>query len=103
MRLADSSRVNLSRFRILDLLSESLCGFTCIQLAKRSGQDESDSRSFRASLATRLRRLRTLGLVRCDLDKFSRPSHSRKIGVYRWRISERGVERLRWAKKNGRV
>jgi hypothetical protein len=103
MRLADSSRAKLSRFRILDLLSEGLFGFTCIQLAKRSGQEDSGTRSFRASLATRLRRLRALGLVRCDLDKFSRPAHSSRDGIYRWRVSERGIARLKWAKKNGRL
>ena len=98
MRLADSSRAKLSRFRILELLSEGLFGFTCIQLAKRSGLGGWEARSFQASLATRLRRLRALGLVNRELDKFARTNHSRRIGVFRWRISERGAQRLEWAK-----
>lgn len=103
MRLADSSRAKLSRFRILDLLSESLFGFTCAELAKRSGQENWDTRSFRASLASRLRRLQFSALVKCELDKFSRPPRSSPHGIYRWRISARGVKRLKWAKKNGRL
>jgi hypothetical protein len=103
MRLADSRRANLSRFRILDLLSEGLFGFTCTQLAKRSGQKGNDTRAFRASLATRLRRLQSSGLVNRDLDKFSRPAHSLRQGVYRWRLTAHGIARLKWAKENGKL
>src|SRR5580698_6523432 len=103
MRLADSSRAKLSRFRILDLLSEGLFGFTCVQLAKRSGQKGNDTRSFRASLTTRLRRLQSSGLVNRNLDKFSRPAHSPREGIYRWRLSARGIARLKWAKENGQL
>jgi hypothetical protein len=99
MRLADSRRAKLSRFRILDLVSEGIIGFTCSQLAKRSGQESSNTRSFRASLTTRLRRLYQLGLIRRDLDRVSRPAHSHKNGVYRWRITPRGIMRLKWAKE----
>jgi hypothetical protein len=99
MRLADSRRAKLSRFRILDLVSEGIIGFTCSQLAKRSGQKSWNTRSFRASLTTRLRRLYQLGLIRRDLDKISRPAHSRKNGIYRWRITSRGIMRLKWAKE----
>ena len=101
MRLVDSSQAKLSRFRILDLLSESLFGFTCTELAKRSGQANWDTRSFRASLATRLRRLQFSALVKRELDKFARPAHSSSDGIYRWRISVHGMQRLKWAKKNG--
>src|SRR5271154_5669110 len=103
MRLADSRRAKLSRFRILDLLSEGLFGFTCTQLAKRSGHKGNDTRSFRASLATRLRRLQSSGLVNRDLDKLSRPAHSLPDGVYRWRLTAHGIARLKWAKENGRL
>jgi hypothetical protein len=99
MRLADSRRAKLSRFRILDLVSEAIIGFTCSQLAKRSGQTNWNTRSFRANLTTRLRRLHQQGLIRRDLDKVSRPAHSRRDGIYRWRITSRGVMRLRWAKQ----
>jgi hypothetical protein len=103
MRLADSSRAKMSRFRILDILSEALFGFTCYQLAKRSGQEGWESRPFRASLTTRLRRLQAFGLVHRDLDRAYRPPHSRRIGIYRWRISARGMARLKWAKQHGRI
>lgn len=97
MRLADSSGPKLSRFRILELLSQEVLGFTCSGLAKRAGQDW-NTRSFRASLATRLRKLRQQGLVRSDLDKLSRPAHSRRAGVCRWRLTGRGLARLSWAR-----
>jgi hypothetical protein len=98
MRLADSSEAKLSRFRILELLSGALFGLTCSGLAERTGQQNSGTRSFQASIATRLRRLRRLGLVRCDLDRLSRPAHSRRVGVYRWRLTGRGSDRLSWAR-----
>lgn len=101
MLQGNRSRQDLSRFRVLALLSTSDFGFTTAELAKASGRDRSSSRSFQASLGTRLRRLRRWGLVRCRLDKFDRPMRSRRKGVTRWRLSTRGVERLAWAKSNG--
>ena len=101
MRLADSRRAKLSRFRILDLVSDGIIGFTCSQLAKRSGQPAWNTRSFRANLTTRLRRLHQQGLIRRDLDKISRPAHSRPEGIYRWWITQRGEDRLAWAKSEG--
>jgi hypothetical protein len=92
-----ASQDELSRFRILKLLSNALFGLTCFQLARNSGREDWKSRSFRASLATRLRRLRSSGLVRRDLDGWLRPAHSRRVGVYRWWITKRGRERLAWA------
>ena len=103
MRLGDSSGDELSRFHILKLLSDALFGLTCFQLAKKSGQEHWNTRSFRASLATRLRRLRSSGLIRRELDRLSRPAHSRRIGIYRWSITPRGQERLAWAKSKGLV
>jgi hypothetical protein len=95
--LADNSE-EISRFWILSLLSEAIFDLTCREIAKKTGKELWYTRSFRASLATRLRRLRTLGLVQRKLDRFSRPSRSRRVGIYRWRISDRGRQRLLWAK-----
>jgi len=103
MRLGDSSGDEMSRFRILKLISDALFGLTCSQLAKRSGREHWNTRSFHASLATRLRRLRSSGLIRRELDRFSRPARSRRIGIYRWWITQRGQERLAWAKSKGLV
>jgi hypothetical protein len=93
----------MTRFHILKLLSDALFGLTCSQLAKKSGKEHWNTRSYRASVATRLRRLRFSGLVRRELDRFSRPAHARRIGIYRWRITQRGQERLAWAKSKDLV
>jgi hypothetical protein len=93
----------MTRFEILKLLSDAFFGATCSQLAKMSGQKHWNTRSFRASLATRLRRLRSSSLIRRELDRWSRPAHSRRIGIYRWWITQRGQERLAWAKSKGLV
>ena len=37
------------------------------------------------------------------MDRLSRPAHSRRAGVYRWWITQRGQERLVWAKSKGLV
>jgi hypothetical protein len=101
MRLADSRRAKLSRFRLLDLISQGIIPFTCNQLAKRSGQTSWYTRSFRANLATRLRKLHQQGLIQPYLDRTSRPAHSRRSGIYRWRITQRGRDRLAWARSKG--
>jgi hypothetical protein len=95
--LADNSEV-ISRFRILELLSETIFGLTCREIAKQTGKEHWSTRSFRASLATRLRRLRALGLVQRKLDRLSRPPGCRRVGIYRWQISDRGLKRLLWAR-----
>lgn len=100
--LADNSEV-ISRFWILLLLSEAFFGLTCREIAKRTGKAHWYTRSFRASLATRLRRLRSLGLVQRNLDPLFRPVRSRRVGIYRWSITDRGRERLSWAQTNNRV
>jgi len=96
--LANSSEPKLSRFRILDLLSAAIFGLTCSALAECTGQRRWNTRSFQASLTTRLRRLRQLGLIRRDLDKLSRPARSSRDGIYRWSITSRGRDRLAWAR-----
>jgi hypothetical protein len=101
MRLANSRRGELSRFRILELLSEGFGGSTCAELAKRTGNEKWKTRSFRASLTTRLRRLKALGLVNRSLDRFFRPARSRRVGIYRWNISAKGINRLAWAREKG--
>jgi hypothetical protein len=95
--LADNSE-EISRFWILLVLSEAFFGLTCREIAKKTGKERWHTRSFRASLATRLRRLRTLGLVQRNLDRVFRPARSRRVGIYRWSISDRGRQRLLWAK-----
>jgi len=102
-RLANSSQQHVSRFRILALLSGSVVGLTCLELAQRTGKANSATRSFRASLATRLRHLRRYGLVDFYYCKLFRPRRSRRIGVRRWRLTDRGRKRLDWAREQGRV
>ena len=99
----NNSERKLTRFRILALLSSANYGLTCKELAKASGQDHFSKRSFLASLTSRLRRLRRWGLVRRKLDRFNRPMRARRIGVYRWRISRRGLDRLAWARTKRKV
>jgi hypothetical protein len=101
MRQGNSSRERFSRFRILELLSATDGALTCSELAKRSGQAGFWTRSFRASLATRLRRLRRWGLVWRHRERWGRPARSRRAGIYRWRISRRRLARLGWAKEKG--
>ena len=98
-----SVRMPRSLLEAFRAISDALFGLTCSQLAKKSGQEHWNTRSFRASLSTRLRRLRSSGLIRCELDRFARPAHSRRIGIYRWSITQRGQERLAWAKSKGLV
>lgn len=98
MHIGDSTEYGMSRFRILKLISDAIFGLTCFELAQRSGQDHWNTRSFQASLATRLRRLRDSGLIKPGLDRSSRPPRARRKGVYRWRITRRGIARLAWAK-----
>lgn len=95
--LADNSDA-ISRFWILLELSETVFGLTCREIAKSTGREHWYTRTFRASLATRLRRLRSLGLVQRKLDPSFRPVRSRRAGIYRWNITDRGRERLVWAK-----
>jgi hypothetical protein len=95
--LADNSE-EISRFWILLVLSEAFFGLTCREIAQKTGKTRWYTRSFRASLATRLRRLRSFGLVQRTLDRLSRPARSRRVGIYRWKISDRGRQRLLWAK-----
>ena len=95
--LADNSE-EISRFWILLVLSEAFFGLTCREIAQKQERRGGIRRSFRASLATRLRRLRFSGLVQRTLDRLSRPARSRRVGIYRWKISDRGRQRLLWAK-----
>jgi len=103
VRLGDSSHVGINRFLILSELSSSFLGLTCFELSKNLGNGRERDRYFRASIATRLRRLRALGLVQCELDGFAGPSRSRRIGIFRWKLSRRGEARLAWAKSQGLV
>jgi predicted transcriptional regulator len=98
----------MTRFEILKLLSanDPFLGYfhpvSCAELAKRTGNPRSNSRSYRASLSTSLRRLRKYGLVRRKEDRSLRPAHGGG-GVYVWTISQKGLRRLSWAKEQGKV
>jgi predicted transcriptional regulator len=98
----------MTRFQILKLLSANvtILGYfrpvSCAELAKRTGNPRSNLRSYRASLATSLRRLWKYGLVRRKEDRSLRPAHGGR-GVYVWTISEKGLLRLSWAKEQGEV
>ena len=98
----------MTRFEILRLLSENVTflGYirpiSCAELSKRSGNPRFNTRSYRASLATSLRRLLKYGLVRRKEDRSLRPRHGGH-SVYVWTISEKGLQRLSWAKEQGKV
>ena len=96
----------MTRFEILKILSANTTFFgyptpiSCAELAKRAGHPRSYTRSYQASLATRLRRLWNYGLVIRQFAKSHRPG-PRRVSV--WTISPRGMERLSWAKARGKV
>jgi hypothetical protein len=96
----------VTRFEILKLLSANTTIFgypapiSCAELAKRAGHPRFYSRSYKASLTTRLRRLWNYGLVIRQFAKSRRPG-PRRVSV--WTISPKGMERLSWAKAHGRV
>jgi hypothetical protein len=89
----------MTRFQILELISGQNRPLTCEEIAKLSGHPTGYSRSFYASVASRLRRLWRLGLLCRD----SRPSRRLRGSVYVWTLSERGKERLLWARSQGKV
>jgi hypothetical protein len=101
--LGNSSHADISRFLILSVLFNSFFGLTCFEISKTLGKGRERDRHFRASIATRLRRLRASGLVRCELDKFAGPTRSRRTGIFRWRLTRHGETRLQWAKSQGLV
>jgi hypothetical protein len=98
----------MDRFTLLHYLSKNcvLPGFpvaiTCAELANRIGDAQFSTPSGRANLATRLRRLWTYGLVRRKTDKSRRPARGGP-GVYLWSITEKGLQRLSWAKKHNKL
>lgn len=98
MRLADSSRPALSRFRLLELIAAHERGFTCSALAKLTHLPGWYTRSFRASLGTRLRRLWRWGLLQRRLERSHRTRHARRKGVFVWTITAKGMSRLQWAR-----
>lgn len=97
----------MDRFKLLYHLSKSsvLPGFfipiSCAELAKRTGDTQFSTRSGRANLATRLRRLWLYGLVHRRKDRSRRPPGGGP-GVYLWTITEKGLRRLSWAKAQGK-
>ena len=92
----------MSRFVILALLARMNRAVTCVELARLCGLPGWFTRSFRASLNSRLRRLRRWGLVKRKLVPWLKPARA-SCGVYVWTISERGKLRLQWARKEGKL
>ncbi len=90
----------MTRFDILAILAGQNRGITCREIAELSGQTLFGTRSFRASLNSRLRRLWRWGLVRREMRQELRPRHAR-TGVYVWDLSARGRQRLAWAQGRG--
>ena len=83
----------MTRFELLELLNQQNCAISCAEISGLLKVPDRHTRSFCSSLATRLRRLYRWGLVR----------RQRLRSRYLWRISERGRERLAWAKSRGLV
>src|SRR6266568_3219771 len=98
MRLGNSSRHTLSRFRLLELVSTHESGLTCKDLAALSRNPCWYRRSFRASLGTRLRRLWKWGLLQRRLERSYRTRHASQEGVFVWTITAKGESRLQWAR-----
>jgi hypothetical protein len=92
----------MTRFDILQQLSSYLMPVTCKQIAKDSGYINWRTRSFQASLATRLRRLKTYGLLRRETFRTGLIFRSRRR-LHHWSITSRGMARLAWAKSEGKV
>jgi hypothetical protein len=92
----------MTRFQILDLIGRQSKPLSCKELASLTGTWKWDKRAFRASFATRLKRLWGYGLLLRQINPALRPAHSR-TGVYVWSLSLRGQKRLAWAKSKGFV
>jgi DNA-binding IclR family transcriptional regulator len=87
----------MTRFEILNLVSNFPTPVSCKDLAKSTGLPNFHTRSFQASLATRLRRLKNHGLLRVDGHKSGLFFRSKRR-LNHWSITKRGRDRLAWAK-----
>jgi hypothetical protein len=92
----------MTRFEILRLISNFITPVTCKDLAKSTGFPNSRTRSFQASLATRLRRLRSHGLLQRGRYKSGLIFRSKRR-LNHWSITQRGKDRLAWAKSKNLV
>jgi hypothetical protein len=92
----------MTRFDILGILARHPEGISCRELVVLSGCGNSRFRDFHSSLAARLRLMRQRGLVSRQVEPNRRPPHARN-GLCIWTISKRGIERLEWARENGKV
>ena len=92
----------MTRFQLLAVFADFILPKSCAEVAKHINQTRSQSRAYRADLATRLRRLWSYGLLHRDqrLGWFF-PKSKRK--TYFWSITQKGVERLKWARTQGKV
>lgn len=94
----------MTRFEILDQMADYLVPVTCAEFAKRSGHPKAHTRSFQASMATRLRRLKAYGLVRTEGFGWAwRPISRSKRRINYWFITRKGRDRLAWAKSEGKI
>jgi hypothetical protein len=82
----------MTRFDILAILAAQSHPISCARLAELTGECRSYRRSFHADLGTRLRRLYRWGL----LHRWQ--AFNGRRATYLWSLSERGRERLDWAK-----
>jgi DNA-binding HxlR family transcriptional regulator len=92
----------MTRFEILRHISKSLTPVTCKDLAKITGNPKAHTRSFQASLATRLRKLSAYGLLRRQIYKSGFLLRSKRK-IHHWSITQRGIDRLSWAKSVGKL
>ncbi len=92
----------MTRFDILRLISNFLTPVTCKELAKSTGLPNLHTRSFQASLATRLRKLQVYGLLR---RKRYRPGFifRGRREVNHWSLTQKGRDRLAWAESKNLV
>lgn len=92
----------MTRFEILREFSKYFSPVTCKDFAKGTGNPKAHTRSFQASLATRLRRLRAYGLLRSATYKSGLIFRSKRR-LHHWSITARGRDRLAWAESEGKV
>jgi hypothetical protein len=92
----------MTRFEILGLFTAFLTPVTCKELAKHTRHPNSHTRSFQASFATRLRRLKSYGLLQRKRYRSGFIFRSKRE-FYHWTLTEKGKDRLAWAKSRGFV
>jgi repressor of nif and glnA expression len=87
----------MTRFDILAILAAQSRPISCKRIAELTGKRGWYRRSFQADVATRLRRLYRWGLLQRWRVADGHFSDGRAI--YLWSLSQRGLERLEWARR----